>query len=747
MSKNLRNRFLVILGVVLASLFFTFPLEKHINLGLDLKGGMHLVLKVETEKIPAAGRNDAVLRAMEILRNRIDGMGVGETVIQRQGEDQIIVQLPGITDRAKALAVVGQVAHLEFKLVNSDPAKLREALAGNVPPGYELKQTKKEGENLLVSSTTILHGEAVTDARVDVDSNAYEPKISIKFNALGTKEFGKLTQQHVGEALAIMLDGQVLSAPNIREPILTGQAEVSGRFTFEEASILALALRSGALPAPMHVEEERTIGPLLGKDSIDAGIRATVIGGLVLVVFMSAYYLVGGVIASIALLVNLIMIFGAMGFLSAMLPQTPMTLTLPGIAGIILTLGMAVDANILINERIREELNNQRPLSASISAGFDRALSAIIDSHVTSIFAAIMLFAFGSGPIKGFAVTLSIGLAASLFTAVYISRTFFMLLLEKKTVKSLPMMHLFGETKIDFIAKRYFFYALSLAITLGGLYAMYQKKENAYGIDFVGGQIQEYRFDKPVSAEAVRTSMKVAGIEEAIIQQFDKNPEAVIIRTANSKVGTDNKIEADKTVEKVQAAFNKDFPGNKYELMRVETVGPVVGKDLRTKAILAISLAMLCIVGYVGFRFKHLDFAVAGIIALMHDVLAAMGLLVFFGRQIDLLVVTALMTIAGYSINDTIVTYDRVRENMNKPNVKKLPLRDIINLSVNQTLGRTVLTTGATLSVVIILFLFGGDVLNSFALCLMIGMITGAYSTVFIASPIVLACQRFIKQK
>ena len=261
MSKNLRNRFLVIIGVVIGSLFFTFPLEKRINLGLDLKGGMHLVLKIETEKLPVNTRNDAVLRAMEILRNRIDGMGVGETVIQRQGEDQIIVQLPGVTDRKRSLDIIGRVAHLEFRMVNPEPAKLREAIAGNVPPGYELKETKKELEKILVSQESVLQGESIADARVDFGQNGYEPKISLKFNALGSKEFGRITQEHVGQQLAIVLDGEVLSAPNIREPILTGQAEISGRFSFDEASVLALALRSGALPAPMHVEEERTIGP------------------------------------------------------------------------------------------------------------------------------------------------------------------------------------------------------------------------------------------------------------------------------------------------------------------------------------------------------------------------------------------------------------------------------------------------------------------------------------------------------
>ncbi len=736
MSKNLRTRILVILGVILGCLFFTFPLDKRINLGLDLRGGMHLVLRVETEKLADNAKSDAVLRAMEILRNRIDSMGVGETVIQRQGEDQIIVQLPGITDRKRALDIVGRVAHLEFKLVNSDPAKLQEAVnSGNVPPGYELKEVKKEKEKVLVSKDPVLKGEAIADARVDFDQTGYEPKISLTMNSIGAKEFGKITQEHVGEQLAIVLDNEVMSAPTIREAILSGQAEISGRFSFDEASVLALALRSGALPAPMRVEEERTIGPLLGKDSIDAGIKATVIGGIILVVFMSAYYLVGGVIASLALTINLIMVMGIMGFLSVMLPQSPMTLTLPGIAGIILTLGMAVDANILINERIREEISNQRPLAASVNAGFERALSAIIDSNVTTLFAAAMLFFFGSGPIKGFAVTLTIGLIASLFTAIYVSRTVFALILEKKWIKSLPMVHLFGEPKIDYIGKRYFFYVLSLILVVGGLYSIYTKKDQAYGIDFAGGQIQEYRFAKPVSAEAARASLKASGVDDAVIQQFEKNPENVMVRTS-----------AD-TADQVQAAFTKDFKDNRFDVLRIEKVGPVVGEALRTKAIWAMALAMLCILVYVGFRFKHFDFAIAAVVALIHDVLVAMGLLVMFGRQIDLLVVTALLTIAGYSINDTIVNYDRVRENMAKPSLKKLSLREIINLSVNQTLARTVLTSGATLSVVVVLYLLGGDVLNTFALCLLIGMVAGCYSTIFIASPLVLVCQSFMQKK
>ncbi len=264
MNKNLRMRILIILGVITLSAYFTFPLSKRINLGLDLKGGMHIVLKVETEKLAEKLRNDAVLRAIEILRNRIDKMGVGETLIQRQGENDIIIQLPGVTDRDAAMSLIGRVAQLEFKLVNDDPAKLREAINGNVPAGYELKYIKKEeNKPILVEKTASLGGEAIADARVDFDRSGFgEPKISLSLTAAGSKKFAELTQKNVGHQLAIILDDEALSAPNIREPILTGNAEISGMFTFDEATLLSLALRSGALPAPMHVEEERTIGPL-----------------------------------------------------------------------------------------------------------------------------------------------------------------------------------------------------------------------------------------------------------------------------------------------------------------------------------------------------------------------------------------------------------------------------------------------------------------------------------------------------
>ncbi|MFA5088342.1 MAG: protein translocase subunit SecD [Candidatus Omnitrophota bacterium] len=727
MRKDLRGKIIILLGVLILAVFFAFPIEKRINLGLDLKGGMHLILRVKTEQIAEKDRSDAVSRAIEILRNRIDSLGAGETVIQRQGNDQILIQLPGITDRDRAIAIIGKVASLEFHLVHSDPMKIKEALAGNVPDGYILKNVQDSNESLLLSKTVDLKGEYISDARVDFDQFG-QPQISLVLNAQGTKIFARLTQEHVNERLAIVVDDIVLSAPNINEPILSGRGEITGNFTFEEASRLALQLRSGALPAPMYIEEERTIGPLLGRDSIEAGLKATLIGGALVFLFMILYYFKAGFIADIALIFNILIIVGTLGFLKAMLPDSQITLTLPGIAGIILTIGMAVDANILINERIREEIENKRPIQAAITNGFSKAFSAIFDSNVTTLIAAFMLFQFGSGPIKGFAVTLSIGLISSLFTALFVTRTFFHLFANFNLLKKLSMSNFFSRTKINFISKRYVAYALSVILIIFGLMSWINKKEQAYGIDFSGGQIQEYRFAQPVQTEDLRRIFRENNLGGIIIQRFEKSPNTIILRTAED------------TYDQVVAVIKEKLPGSPFDVLRVEKVGPVVGKALRKSALLAILFALGGILVFVGFRFKHFDFATAGVIALLHDVIITLGLVLMTNRQVDLLVVTALLTIAGYSINDTIVIYDRIRENLLK--MPKAPLADVMNTSINQTLGRTVLTTLTTLLVVLSLYLFGGEVLNTFAFCLLIGFISGTYSSIFIASPLVLTMQK-----
>ncbi|MDD4979868.1 MAG: protein translocase subunit SecD [Candidatus Omnitrophica bacterium] len=729
MGRKLIYKIIFILAVLGICVYFSFPLEKRINLGLDLRGGMHLLLKVDASRLTGQAKEDAADRAIEVIRNRVDQFGVRETSIQKQGQDEIVVQLPGVTDRERAIDIIGKTAMLEFKLVSSDPDKLKQALQNNAVEGYELKYSQEDNEPLLLEKEAVLTGDALTNASVRFSQSQFnEPVVSLEFNAQGAKKFAEITRNNIDRRLAIVLDGKVQSAPRIKEAIPTGEAVITGRFSVEQAQDLSIVLRVGALPAPMYIEEERTIGPLLGQDSINKGIRATIIGSALVFIFMAAYYLLAGVIADIALLLNLLIILGGLGLLPLLFPGVSATLTLPGIAGIALSLGMAVDANVLINERIREEISTGKALRTAIANGYNKAFSAIFDSNLTTLIAAFLLFQFGTGAIRGFAVTLTIGLIASMFTAIVVTRTIFEILLDLGILRSLPMLRLIKETKLDFIGKRKIFYAISLFVIIFGLVAFFAKGKNAYGIDFAGGELQEYSFKAPVAPDAVRETLKELNLGDASIQQFKENPRIVLIRTAANKS------------DLITSKLKEKFPEQDIQVLRIEHVGPVAGKHLKNKAVHALIWSMLGILIYVAFRFKHPNFAIAGVIALIHDVLVTLGFLAVTGRQIDLLSVTAFLTIAGYSINDTIVIYDRVRENSRL--LHKISLRELINLSVNQTLGRTLLTSGFTLLIVVAILFYGGEVLSNFAFALLVGFISGVYSTVYIASPLVLAWQR-----
>lgn len=729
MQKGIIYRVVLILAILGISLYFAFPVNKRINLGLDLQGGMHLLLKVDTSLLSEKDKLDAADRATEVIRNRIDAFGVREPSIQRQGLDEIVVQLPGVTDRDRAIDLIGKTALLEFKLVDTDTERLKQAIAGTVPEGYELKYTQEDNEPVLLEKAANMTGDALTNASVRFDQSSFnEPLVSIQFNAEGAKKFADLTAANVGRRLAIVLDGKVQSSPRIKEAIPSGEAVITGRFTPEEAQDLSLVLRVGALPAPMHIEEERTVGPLLGQDSINKGLKASIIGCALVFGFMLLYYLFAGIIADIALAFNGIMILGGLGLLPHLFPGVSATLTLPGIAGMILSLGMAVDANVLINERIREELNSGKSLRAAIQNGYDKAFSAIFDSNLTTLIAAFLLFQFGTGPIRGFAVTLTIGLMVSMFTAIVVTRTILEILLNLGLLKNLRMLKFIKETKIDFIKYRKVFYVISVLVIGIGMISFFGKGKKSFGIDFAGGQIQEYRFKTAPDLSSLRQALKELNLSEAFIQQFKDDPRVILIRTMDDK----NKVLTGKLKEK--------FPNEDIQMLKIEHVGPVAGKHLKNKATLALFWSLIGILVYVAFRFKHFNFAIAGVLALLHDVLVALGLISLTGRQVDLLTVTALLTIAGFSINDTIVIYDRVRENTRL--LRKTSLTDLINLSVNQTLGRTLLTSFVTLLVVIAIFFYGGEVLSDFAFTLFVGFISGVYSTVYIASPLVLALSK-----
>ena len=730
MPVSMKWRVPVVLAVIALSAWYAFPLSQRINLGLDLRGGMHLLLRVETSKVaPEAQHRDVTGVAIEIIRNRIDQFGVREPLIQRQGTDHILVQLPGVTDRERALKLIGQTALLEFKLVSDNQRQVERALKGEVPPGYEVAEDR-DGSPLLLEHDDALTGGVLSDADVTVGEMGL-PEVSFRMNREGAKAFSRLTGAHINRRLAIVLDGKVQSAPVIQSRI-SDAGRITGRFTSQEAHDLAIVLRAGALPAPIVIEEERTVGPSLGKDSIRAGVMATACGSVLVIAFMVGYYWVAGLIAVLALGLNLLMILGALGYLHA-------TLTLPGIAGMMLTLGMAVDANVLINERIREEVRAGRPLGSAIGAGYEKAFSAILDSNLTTIISAVFLYWFGTGPIRGFATTLITGLLASMFTAIFVTRILFDLLLATGSLTRLSMLHLIRETHVDFIGKRQVAYVLTGLLTIAGAVAFISRGPQRYGLDFTGGLVQQYRFKSPLTADRLRTTLSKVGLGHAVIQEFG-SPHEWLVKTPD-----DTPTAIDQTLARTREAVYADYAEWEPELRGQASVGPTVGKILRQKAWLAIVWSMVGIMLYVAFRFRNFEFGLGGVVALIHDVVMAGGIICLAGRPIDLLIVVALLTIAGYSINDTIVVYDRVRENLRLAR-KKVHLGEIINLSVNQMLGRTILTTLTVILEVLALYFFGGEVLHDFALCLLVGFISGVYSTVYIASPFVITWRRLFKQ-
>lgn len=431
MQKRLGWKIALIIIILGLCGFLVYPLSEKINLGLDLQGGMHIVLEVETSELKEGVKlADTVDMALEIVRNRVDQFGVAEPSIQKQGENQIVVQLPGIDDPDRAINLIGKTALLEFKLLGEE-ADLNKALKGDVPEGYVLSYLERRDRgdtvSMLLKEAAEVTGATLTNAMVRFDSQFGQPYVGLSFNPEGAKRFAEVTGANIDKQLAIVLDGKVKSAPVIRSKIPDGEAQISGNFTYEEAHDLAIVLRAGSLPAPVKIVENRTIGPSLGQDSVNKGIKACIIGACLVLLFMVVYYKYAGLLADICVIFNIVIILGVLSLFKA-------TLTLPGIAGIILTIGMAVDANVLIFERIREELRAGKTARTAIATGYSRAFRAILDSNVTTLITTFILFQFGTGPIKGFAVTLSIGIIASFFTAIFVSRVGFDLVMKRSQV-------------------------------------------------------------------------------------------------------------------------------------------------------------------------------------------------------------------------------------------------------------------------------------------------------------------------
>jgi SecD/SecF fusion protein len=730
------------------------------NLNIDIQAEEgsfpRILLSLNSEEVDFIKKN-AVIQSLEIIRNRIDQFGVAEPVIIRQGADEIVVQLPGVKDPERALSLIGQTAQLEFKLLDEESVvdpwqlisqaqssgkwqpgesrkKLNLALQNALPQGTEIyferninPQTGAETKTpLLIKSQVMMTGEMVKNAQVRVGGNFNEPYVGLDLTGRGGKIFGQVTEKNVGKRFAIILDEVVRSAPVIREKILGGSAQISGNFTYEEATDLAIVLRVGALPAPVEIIQNLTVGASLGKDSIDKGLMSGLLGTVLVLVFMMVYYRLSGVIANLGLVLNILLLFAGLAALGA-------TLTLPGIAGIILSIGMAVDANVLIFERMREEFAIGKSVKSGVEGGYDKAFWTIIDSQVTTLITALALFLFGTGPIKGFAVTLSLGITFNLVSTLFGTRLVYDILHSKRLLKPIKFFQFIKTPKFDYMAMKKITFSISGVLVLLGLIAFIQiARGNAnLGVDFTGGTLVQYHADQPFSLQEVRKVLGENGLGDVNLQQVE-NENRLIVRLKKSEETVSN------LGEQIAGIFNENLPEKGFLMESQEAIGSSISEVLRNKALQAIAISLCGVILYLAMRFD-LSFGFAAAIATFHDVLVVLGVCWLLNIEITLLIVTALLTLAGYSLNDSVVVFDRIRENMKKSEQsgsKGMTLPNTINLSINEVLSRTIVTTLTTALVLAALLFMGGTVIHDFSFALLVGLLIGTYSSVFVASPL-----------
>jgi len=697
-------------------------------------------------------RTNAVAQSLEIIRNRIDQFGVAEPVIIRQGEDEIVVQLPGVKDPDRAIDLIGKTAQLAFKLVSDDssvdlPAlikkardsgqwkegesrkKLNRVLQSSLPKGTEIyferqvdKQTQIEKKiPLLIESPILMTGDMVKNAQVRIGGNFNQPYVSLDLTGRGGKIFATVTGENVNRRLAIVLDNVVRSAPNINEKIMGGSAMISGQFTHEEATDLAIVLRVGALPAPVEIIQNLTVGASLGQDSINKGLTSGLFGALMVLIFMVIYYRLSGVIADFALALNILFLFSGLAMLGA-------TLTLPGIAGIILSIGMAVDANVLIFERMREEFELGKTVKSGVDSGFNKAFWSIVDSQVTTLITAMALFLFGTGPIKGFAITLSLGIIFNLFAALFCTRLVYDWLFKAKMLKDLKFLRFVKKPNFDFMGIRKFAFAASAILVILGLVSFVEilRGDANLGVDFSGGSMLQYKSDKPFELNNIRTLLGENNFDSLDLQEVTGENRLIIkIKKSEETVGH--------LGDEITNIFSKAEGDKGFILESQSEIGSSISAVLRNKAIEAIAISLLGVLLYLAIRFDF-SFGLAAAAATFHDVLVVLGICWLLNVEITLLLVTALLTLAGYSLNDSVVVFDRIRENMGKLHTKSFA--EIINVSINEVLGRTFVTSLTTALVLGALVFFGGSAIHDFSFALLTGIFVGTYSSIFIASPL-----------
>ncbi len=692
--------------------------------GFGTVGGTDLTITTPSDNSISVAQNDAGINAhitaaveqsLEIIRQRVDQVGVAEPTIQRVGSDRVLVQLPGEQDPSRLRQLLGSTAKMSFHLLGQQGE-----------PGVTMLSDER-GSQYPVLDRVELSGDRLTDARAAFEQQTQQPIVTFRFDSVGASRFAQITQANVGRPFAIVLDNKVLSAPVIQTPITGGSGQISGSFTPQETTTLAALLRAGSLPAKLTVIEERTVGADLGSDAIEMGIFTGFIGFLLVVGFMFFLYGAWGILANLALFINIILTFAGLTLIGS-------TLTLPGIAGIVLGIGLAVDANVLINERIKEETRKGKSAFGAIDAGFARAYSTIVDSNVTALIATVLLFWFGTGPVRGFAVTMGLGIAISMFTAVSVVRVAMIYIAGRKKLKKidirplLPIDLIPDGTQINFMKGRFVGIGVSLVLSAASIFLFINPGLN-YGVDFRGGIQIEVTTQNETDLAAFRTGLGELGLGEVGLQEFGAH-NRILLRVERQEGGEEVQTAA---VEKLRAEIVKIDPTAKVE--RTEVVGPKVSGELATAGILAVLLASVAMLIYIWVRFEW-PFAVGAIATLVLDVTKTIGFFALTGLDFNLTAIAALLTLVGYSVNDKVVVYDRMRENMRL--YKKMPLREMIDRSINETLARSLYTSCTAFLCMLPMAIWGGSAVESFAVPMVFGIVVAASSSVFIAAPILL---------
>ncbi|QRM55000.1 protein translocase subunit SecD [Sinorhizobium sp. BG8] len=680
-----------------------------------------------------AGLNDrmsaAVEQSLEIIRRRVDQVGVAEPLIQRVGGDRILVQLPGLQDPTRLRQLLGSTAQMSFHMLDAstDPN-------GVAPRGVTILPGANDGNKYAVEDRVAISGDRLADAKAGFDQRTNEPIVSFTFDTTGARQFADITKANVGRPFAIVLDGKVLTAPVIREPIIGGQGQISGNFTPQEATVLSALLRSGALPAPLTIIEERTVGPNLGSDSIRMGLYTGFAGLALVVLMMVGLYSAWGLIAVVGLVLHTIMTIGFLGLLGS-------TLTLPGIAGIILGIGMAVDANILINARIREETAGGAGAMKALDVGFNKAYATIVDGNMTTMVGMILLFMFGSGPVRGFAVTMILGLAISMFTSITVVRLLMREVVVRRKMKKIEIHSILGAVRsipsFSFMRGRFIAIGVSAVLSISSIILFFTPGLN-YGIDFVGGIQVEATSKTPIDLPIVREKMEGLNLGEVALQEFGQGT-SVLVRVQRQPGDEAAQTAA---LGKIREAVAEVIPDANFE--RTEVVGPTVSTELARSGFIAVGLGMLAILIYIWWRFEW-HFAVGAIATLILDITKMIGFFALMQIDFNLTAIAAVLTLIGYSVNDKVVVYDRMRENLRK--YKSMPFSELIDLSINQVIMRCIFTSVAVAAALLPMAIWGGDTVKPFAWPMVFGVIVATSSSIYIGGPILLFLSRWWKDR